>query len=71
MERGAVWAGGGRGSRRRRVEGLVMVFSLVVAGGEARGGVCWGGFRLVGVVGGLRVVRRLSGPGGGGRRGKV
>ena len=65
VARGMVWAGGG--GRHGWVRGLAMGFPWAVAGG----GVCrWVRRRevgMVGVGGGLRVVCRCSGPGGGAR----
>ena len=42
-----------------------MGFPLVAAGGGTRGGVCQRGLGMVGVGGGLRVLRQSPGPGGG------
>ena len=45
-----------------------MRFLLGAAGGGARGGACWLGLGVVGVVGDLRVFCWWSGPGGRGAR---
>ena len=62
--RGLVWVGGG--GRCCRMWGLVMKFFLVAAGGGSRGGVCWQGQELAGVVGVFTWCVSSLVPGGGG-----
>ena len=55
----------GAGGPRCRGRGLVMAFPLAAAGWGARGGLCRREVGVLGVGGGLCVVCRCSGPGGG------